>query len=291
MNAGRLLVTGAGGMLGQDLMSTAREALPGAEVVALDRQGLDITSLDAVIAAVRHARPWGVINCAAYADVDRAETAIDAAMSVNGLGPRNLAVACQDAGAWLMHFSTDYVFDGTKPTPYAVNDRPNPINQYGRTKLAGEQHVTALCLQHFIVRTSWLFGPHGRNFVRTMLHLGKGDTPLRVVTDQTGAPTYTADLARAAVALLQTGAFGTYHITNSGLTTWHGFAVEIMRQAGLAKEVLPVSSDEFPRPARRPRNSALDPFPLKETIGQLLPAWQDALSRYLKEELHASATR
>lgn len=275
-------------MLGQDLTvvmrEVLREALPDVEIHALDRSRLNVTDLDAVVKVVRDLHPWAVVNCAAYTNVDKAETEVAAAMATNALGPRNLAVACEETGAWLMHFSTDYIFDGSKAGPYGIWDEPNPVNQYGRSKLWGERYAASLCRRYFILRTSWLFGRHGRNFVQTMLGLGKGDAPLQVVNDQAGAPTYTIDFARAAASLLETGAFGIYHVTNSGLTTWYGFAVEIMRKSGLRKEILPVSTEEFPRPARRPRNSALDPYPLKETIGHLLPDWQNALDRYLREQ-------
>lgn len=283
----RVLVTGAGGMLGQAVMAElGRRAGHGAnpvEPAGLTRSELDICDLVSVRRAMGALRPDVVINCAAFTDVDGAQTHPAEAYRVNALGVRNLAVACLDAGAVLVHVSTDYVFDGTKDGPYGVYDPTGPLSVYGASKLWGEECVREILPQHYIVRTSWLFGPGGRNFVETMLRLGASGGHLRVVDDQWGSPTYTVDLANAICDLILTGCYGTYHVTNQGVTTWYGFACKVFELAGMKPSVTPVTTDEFPRPAKRPRNSVMDPFPLEETIGRLLPPWEDALARYLAQ--------
>lgn len=276
-----ILVTGSSGMFAKDFLKLSSQTPT--ELVALDRNQLDITNLAEVLETVRHLSPWAVVNGAAYTNVDRAETEIDSCMAVNALGPRNLAIACEEVGSYLLHISTDYVFDGNKEGKYQIWDDPNPINHYGKSKLWGERYITSLCRRFFVLRTSWLFGQHGRNFVKTMVNLSESSRPLCVVDDQWGSPTYTIDLAQVCISLLQTGAFGIYHVTNTGITNWYDFAVEIFRQMEIRKHVVPIASEDFPTPARRPRNSALDSYPLKETIGFHLPQWQDALRRYIKE--------
>ena len=280
--ARRVLVTGAAGMLGRAV--AAEFARRGYEVFALSRQDLDITDFAKARDILRQARPQVVVNCAAYTNVDGAEADYYRALLVNGLGARNIALACREVGAALVHVSTDYIFDGQKSEPYEVYDTPNPLNAYGKSKLWGERAVAEVSGgRHFIVRTSWLFGPGGKNFVDTMLRVGREKGAAKVVSDQRGCPTYTVDLARAIADLVESSRYGTYHVTNAGSTTWYEFALAIFKLAGLAVEVSPCSTAEFPRPARRPPYSVLDPFPLKETIGYLLPPWEEALERYLKE--------
>ncbi|MBE3574230.1 MAG: dTDP-4-dehydrorhamnose reductase [Firmicutes bacterium] len=284
----KVLITGAQGMLGQDM--AAEFAARGWEVRAVGHRDLDVTNLRAVRGAVAAYGPELVVNCAAYTNVDRAESEPALAMAVNALGPRNLALACLDTGAALLHISTDYVFSGEKEEPYAIWDPAAPVNVYGRSKLWGENYVRSLLPRHYVVRTSWLFGPGGRNFVRTLLSLGRQAAPLRVVADQWGCPTYTPDLAGACADLAASGAYGIYHVTNQGPTTWYDFACAILAGAGLVGvPVQPVTASEYRRPARRPRNSVLDPYPLAETIGHLLPPWPDALKRYLVRELAAAS--
>ena len=279
----KVLITGARGMLGQAMV--AEFTRRGDEVKPAGHSDLDITDLKAVKDALAALRPDLVVNCAAYTNVDRAESEPQLAMAVNALGPRNLALACAETGAALLHISTDYVFDGQKPGSYTIWDAPAPLNAYGVSKLWGENYVRALMTRYYLIRTSWLFGPGGKNFVTTMLDLAGRVTPLRVVDDQHGCPTYTADLARACADLVRTGAFGSYHITNQEPTTWYRFAAEIFRNAGRNVDLKPIPTKDFPRPAARPANSVLDPYPLQETLGYLLPPWQDALRRYLSSAL------
>ncbi|HAG07386.1 MAG: dTDP-4-dehydrorhamnose reductase [Clostridia bacterium 62_21] len=277
----RILVTGARGMLGRDLQEEARAR--GYEVVAAGREDLDITDLGAVRRAVADVRPACVVNCAAYTDVDGAEAERDKALAVNALGVRNLASVCRERDVELVHFSTDYVFDGRKETPYLIFDAPSPLSTYGQSKLYGEEYLKLIAPRYYLIRTSWLFGTGGKNFVETVLKLAREKRELRVVDDQRGCPTYTRDLSRVALDLIATHAYGVYHVTNAGSTTWCGFAREILRAAGIDVPVRPIKSGELRRPAPRPANSALDPFPLQETLGYLLPPWPDALRRYLAE--------
>lgn len=281
----RVLVTGAGGMLGQDVVAEFHRR--GAEVLPLARAELDITQSGAVRETLAGTRPDIVVNCAAYTNVDGAEAERDTAFHVNGLAVRHLALASREAGAVLVHFSTDYVFDGEKDSRYGVYDPPRPINAYGESKLWGERALAEAGGQYFLIRTSWLCGLGSRNFVEAMVALGaqwrdgSRHEPLRVVDDQRGCPTFTPDLAAAAADLIATGCYGNYHVTNTGSTTWYGFARAIFGRLGWDIPIEPIATAEFPRPARRPRNSVLDPFPLQEVIGRLPPSWEDALARYL----------
>lgn len=303
----KIVVSGATGMLGRDM--TRELVRRGHDVVALDHRELDVTDIRAVRECIAGLRPHVAVNCAAYTRVDDAEAEKALAFATNALGPRNLALACREAKAALLQVSTDYVFDGKKAEPYTIWDTPSPLNVYGASKLWGENYVRALLAEHYLVRTSWLFGQHGRNFVDTMLKAGKNhsgslncgssnssksgcaiddarnesgsSSAIFVVADQRGSPTYTVDLAKACADLLNTGCFGIYHVANQGVTTWYEFAKAIFAHVGVTVDVRPVTSDEIVRPARRPRNSALDPYPLRETIGYLLPSWEDALVRFL----------
>ncbi|PRR70669.1 dTDP-4-dehydrorhamnose reductase [Neomoorella humiferrea] len=277
----KFLITGAGGMLGQAV--TREFQGRNHTVTALSHAWLDITDLAAVKQALVEYTPEVIINCAAYTKVDQAETDYEAAVQVNALGVRNLALACKETGAVLVHISTDYVFDGQKNEPWNIYDTRHPINAYGRSKYLGERFLETIAPRYYLVRTSWLFGPGGPNFVETILKLAREKETLTVVDDQWGCPTYTIDLARALAGLVASGCYGVYHITNQGATTWYRFAREILAAAGVKTNIKPVTTAAFPRPARRPAYSVLDPFPLKETIGYLLPPWQDALMRYFAE--------
>jgi dTDP-4-dehydrorhamnose reductase len=273
----KVLISGAGGMLGQDLRRLAAPA--GHEVVALDRAALDVTDADAVRDAVGRLRPDVVVNCAAWTDVDGAETAETDALKLNGEAAGSVAAAAADVGAAVVLPSTDYVFDGAAERPYVESDPANPLSAYGRTKLAGELASLDANPRCFVVRTSWLFGTGGRNFVETMLGLAERGE-LRVVDDQVGSPTYTAHLADALLRLAATDAYGIHHIAGDGHCSWFDFARAIFDRAGIPCEVTPVSSDEFPRPAPRPAYSVLG----TERLAPIrLPDWRDGLHTYLSE--------
>lgn len=276
----KLLVTGANGLLGQELYKISKRR--GCEVKVFAHKDLDITDLNQLRHCLTNDNPPDVIiNCAAYTAVDKAEEEREKANLVNGLGVRNLALVCRELDIPLVHISTDYVFNGEGERPWRIFDRQEPINAYGYSKYLGERYLETISPKYYLIRTSWLFGSGGPNFVSSILKAASEQRELRVVNDQFGCPTYAVDLAEAILELVKTGAFGVYHITNQGITSWYEFAKFIIQEAGLSVPVIPVSSAEFPRPAKRPKNSALDPFPLKETMGRLLPPWQDAVKRFL----------
>ena len=274
----RLLVTGAGGMLGRDVVRAAEAA--GHGVVALARSTLDVTDAAAVRSTLGEARPDAVVNCAAWTDVDGAEADEAAATLVNGAGAGYVADAAAAVGASVVHVSSDYVFDGTKDAPYVESDAPAPLSAYGRSKLAGERAVLGGEGARAVVRSSWLFGVGGRNFVETMLALGTERGEVRVVGDQIGCPTYTGHLAPALVALAQGAATGTFHVTGAGAASWHGFAREIFSAAGVDCRLEETTTDEFPRPAPRPAFSVLASE--RRDCPRLAP-WQDGLAAYLAE--------
>lgn len=280
------LVTGAGGMLGQDVL--ARLAQSGERYVALDRKALDLTDADAVSAALEEHRPAVVVNCAAWTAVDDAETREDEALAINGDGPRNLAEACARTGAVLLHVSTDYVFAGDATAPYAEDAPTAPRSAYGRTKLAGEKAVLAT-ERGYVVRTAWLYGTGGPNFVKTMIKLEGVKDTLDVVDDQRGQPTWSADLAGLLVelglgALAGTAPAGVYHGTNSGETTWHGFTQEIFRLLGTDPDrVRPTTSEAFVRPAPRPAYSVLGHGRFAEAGIEPLRDWRTALTEAFPE--------
>jgi dTDP-4-dehydrorhamnose reductase len=276
----RILVTGAGGMLGQDVVRAA--SARGQEVVGLAHDELDVTDADAVAAAIELARPDAVVNCAAWTDVDGGEADPDGARAVNAEGAGNVARAAAAAGTRLVHVSTDYVFDGEKRAPYVESDATAPRSVYGATKLAGEDAVRAAGGSHAIARSSWLFGAGGRNFVATMLGLGAERDEVKVVTDQIGRPTYTGHLAHALLELAAGTSEGVHHVAGGGEPcSWHDFTVEIFRQAGVECRVAPCTTAEMPRPAPRPAYSALAS---ERPETPALPAWQDGLAAYLSDK-------
>ncbi len=278
----KIVVVGAKGMLGQDIVTRLEDVCP---VTGIDVESIDITDLERTRAVLTGLAPSVVINCAAYTDVDRCESEPKAAFAVNAQGAENLAKVCTELKAQLVHFSTDYVFPGTGEKPLGEDDPTSPVNVYGESKRKGELAVLDNGPGHLIIRTAWLFGTRGKNFVRTMLTLAAERDELKVVSDQHGSPTYTVDLAEATRALIQKGASGIVHVTNSGQCSWYDFAREIFRQAGKDHiRVIPVATDEFPRPAKRPGMSILDKSRLVSLVGQQLPDWKDALRRYLREE-------
>ncbi|WP_432631063.1 dTDP-4-dehydrorhamnose reductase [Brotaphodocola sp.] len=278
----KVLVTGAKGQLGTDLMNELEKR--GIESIGVDVQEMDITDKEACMRVISESKADAVIHCAAYTAVDAAEDNVDLCRKINGEGTRNVALACQATGAKLMYISTDYVFDGQGTRPWEPDDSRSPLNVYGQTKYEGELAVEELVEKFFTVRIAWVFGVAGKNFIKTMLRLGKERGAVSVVDDQVGSPTYTYDLARLLVDMIQTDRYGRYHATNEGFCSWYEFACEIFRQAGMNEvKVTPVSSDQFPVKAVRPANSRMSKAKLAENGFEPLPTWQDALGRFLKE--------
>jgi dTDP-4-dehydrorhamnose reductase len=274
----RILVTGAEGILGRAI----REWLASGNTLYLwGRDEVDVRDRERVFAAAKGIEFDAVIHAAAMTAVDRCETEFDLAMATNREGTRHVASLASERGATMVYLSTDYVFDGTKSGPYLEDDPPKPINAYGRSKLAGEEVTREVAKKHLTVRTSWVFGEGGANFVDAISEkLKRGEAP-EVVTDQRGSPTYARDLARGIEKLLRLGAMGTVHVTNSGETTWHGFAVEIARHLGSPLPVRETTSDRFQRPAPRPKNSVLSGERYRALTGESMPRWEDAVHDYL----------
>ncbi len=278
----RIFVTGARGLLGTPVCETFRAR--GDDVHSVDRSELDITDADAVQKRIADYRPDVVINCAAFTRVDDCETCEDEATRVNAHGAGHVAAAAHRAGASFIHISTDYIFPGDAREPIAETaapGRPEQLSAYGRSKLLGEQLVTAAHPSACIVRTAWLFGDNGPCFPRAILKRARSGQALRVVDDQTGSPTYAGDLAAALAELAARRANGIYHVTNSGICTWFDFAREIIRQSGLDVPVGPCSTAEFPRPARRPTYSVLDNRRYVRLVGRHLRRWEEALTDFL----------
>jgi len=262
----------------------------GWSVRALPEDALDVTNFAAVRDAVADRPPEWVFNLAAFTRVDDCETQTDRAHLVNGLGARNVALACAASGASMVQVSTDYVFDGRALSPYREYDTPAPLSVYGASKLAGERAVREVLPRHVIARTSWLYGAGGPNFVDTILAKAAAGERLRVVDDQRGAPTYTEDLAAGLIALAAAGQHGTYHVTNRGSCTWYEFARFVTAEAGLDTSIEPTDSLAYVRPARRPANSMLSSQLFDHVTGRPLPDWQDAARRYLRVRAAAPRT-
>lgn len=281
----RVLVTGAKGQLGSDLLCELSKR--NIESVGIDIEDLDITDAAAtkkVIEDINNkAKLDAIIHCAAYTAVDAAEDNEALVTKINAEGTKNIAEVAKTLDVTMMYISTDYVFDGEGKRPWEPDDKRAPLNVYGMAKYNGELYVEELVKKYFIVRISWVFGLHGNNFIKTMLRLGKERGAVSVVNDQIGSPTYTPDLSRLLVDMIVTDKYGRYHATNEGLCSWYDFAVEIFKQANLDVAVTPVSSDAFPVKAKRPHNSRMDKSKLTENGFKLLPTWQDALGRYLLE--------
>lgn len=269
-------------MLGQDLVPLLS---PRHRVTAIDRGEADIADANQISQLIADAKPDVVIHTAAYTAVDDCERNPDLAFRVNAEGTRNVACACRESGSAMVYISTDYVFDGKKSSPYTESDEPSAINVYGASKLQGERHVAELVERVWIVRTSWLFGPMGKNFVDAILARARQGESLRVVDDQVGAPTYTTDLAEKLVEIVERGKPGVYHVTGQGYCSWFEFAKEILAQAGMENTAIsPIDTAACGRPAPRPRNSRLANTRLLEQGMALLPPWQDAVGRYLARE-------
>lgn len=277
----KVLVTGVKGQLGHDVMNEL--AKRGYEGVGVDVEEMDITDSAAVERVMRGAGVDKVMHCAAWTAVDAAEDQAELCRKVNALGTENIAKMCKELDLPMVYLSTDYVFDGEGTRPWEPDDERHPLNVYGQTKYEGELAIEKYLEKYFIVRIAWVFGVNGKNFIKTMLKLSETHDTLTVVEDQVGSPTYTYDLARLLVDMLETEKYGRYHATNEGICSWYEFAKEIFRQAGREVKVLPVSSEEYPAKAKRPHNSRMNKDKLEEMGFTRLPSWQDALNRYLKE--------
>ena len=276
----RVLVTGVKGQLGYDVMNEL--AKRGYEGVGVDVDEMDITDARKVDEVITKAQVDKVVHCAAYTAVDAAEDNVELCRRVNAEGTENIAKVCKRLDLPMVYLSTDYVFDGEGERPWEPDDERDPLNVYGQTKYEGELAVERNLDKYFIVRIAWVFGVNGKNFIKTMLNLAQNHDTITVVDDQVGSPTYTYDLARLLVDMIETEKYGRYHATNEGLCTGYEFAKEIFRQAGVDVKVVPVTSEQFQAKARRPHNSRMNKDKLEAMGFQRLPSWQDALSRYLK---------
>lgn len=272
-----ILVIGCKGMLGSDLM-----AMLGEQARGVDMEEIDITSLESTERVLKTLRPAVVVNCAAYTDVDGCEVNQSVAMQVNGAAVANLATVTKGIGAKLVQIGTDYVFNGSKGSPYVENDRTSPLSIYGESKLRGERNAETNP-DHLIVRTQWLYGLHGKNFIETMLRLATERDQMTVVDDQIGSPTWTVDLSKAIVALIDRDCRGIFHATNAGCCSWNEFARAIFEEAGLSVTVSPMTTAQLNRPAKRPLYSTLDCGKLKLETGLRLQPWREALREYLKQ--------
>lgn len=289
----KILITGAGGQLAyelQDAIATGHTQIgpipsvyADADVMALTRAELDVSDMHSIDLLMLDNRFDLIINCAAMTNVDGCESDMHAARAANAVGPQLLAFAARRADSKLVHISTDYVFDGTATEPYVEEDMPNPQTVYGRSKLEGELFVSNFWEKHYIVRTSWLYGRKGPNFVKTMLRLARENGAIKVVADQFGNPTNANDLAYEILQIAATDNYGTYHCTGEGVCSWYDFACCIVDEVGIACEKTPCTTDEFPRPARRPAYSALRNKHLEDTIGNEMRPWQEALRAYLRD--------
>ena len=277
-----ILVTGAKGMLGTDLCS---ELGAQHQVTGVDLGDFDLSHRGAV-EAIADLNPGLVVHCAAMTNVDGCQTDPDRAYLVNGLGTRHAALACQKLDIPMLYISTDFVFDGTKREPYYEWDSPNPLGHYGRSKLAGETEVRSLLNKLYIVRTSWLYGPNGKNFVASILKKAREEGMVKVVDDQTGSPTYTRDLCNALSLLVQSNLYGVYHLSNSGSCTWHQLAQKAVELAGIKAEVLPIKSHEYPTPTKRPAYSVLNNFAWNKEFKTPLRHWEEGLKDYIRETMH-----
>lgn len=278
------LIAGHKGMLGSRLLSHIQAVSSGQwSAAGLDLPELDITSPGSVAAAFDSHSPDIVINCAAYTNVDGAETDEENAFRVNAVGPELLARAASASGALLVHLSTDFIFDGTKAGPYVEDDAPSPLSVYGKSKWVGEKAVVECASEHLVIRTAWLYGPGGKNFVDTILALARERGSIRVVNDQKGSPTFTGMLAEVLWKLATEGARGVFHVAGKGACTWYDLAARAVALAGVGAQVAPVTTEAFPRPAPRPANSVLDCSKAEAFLARAIDPWQTGLERHISE--------
>ncbi|MDD5994245.1 MAG: dTDP-4-dehydrorhamnose reductase [Clostridiales bacterium] len=278
----KVLVTGVKGQLGYDVVRELQSR--GHEAIGVDIEEMDITDETAVSRVMEETAPEAVIHCSAFTAVDRAEEEQELCYKVNVQGTENIAKMCQKLGCKMLYLSTDYIFSGEGQRPWEPEDTPSPLNAYGQSKYQGEVALRQYVDKYFIVRISWVFGINGNNFIKTMLRLGKENGAVKVVDDQIGSPTYTFDLAKLLVDMIETEQYGAYHATNEGICSWYEFAKEIFQEANMKEvTVTPVSSEEFPVKAKRPKNSRMSKEKLVQNGFSLLPSWQDAVKRYIEE--------
>jgi dTDP-4-dehydrorhamnose reductase len=277
-----ILVVGAKGMLGRDLMDVLHCSLPNEEIIGWDIEEIDIQKEEDTVFKIEKLRPDIVIHLAAYTDVDGCESNEEKAFAVNVEGTKHVALAASRCLAKMVYLSTDYVFDGNKKEPYLESDVPHPLNVYGRSKWEGEQHVQELVENYLVIRTQWLYGRYGKNFVTSILRQASEKSILSIVNDQMGSPTYSADLSRAIFTLIQFNVRGIFHVANSDLCTWYTFGQAILKLSGMNKvKVIPISSKDLGRPAARPAYSVLNCQKLKRETGLTLRPWSEALKDYL----------
>lgn len=275
----KILVTGVRGQLGYDVVQEGESR--GLEMFGTDVDNMDITDAGQVKRVIEEYKPDAVIHCAAYTAVDAAEDNQELCRKINVDGTRNIAEVCKDMDIPMMYFSTDYIFDGQGENFWKEDDPKKPLNVYGQTKYEGELAVQEFAEKYFILRISWVFGVNGNNFIKTMLRVGPQRGEVGVVADQIGSPTYTYDLAKLVIDMIQTDKYGAYHVTNEGICSWYEFACEIFKQAGLDVKVNPLTTAEYPAKAARPFNSRMSKDKLINAGFDMLPSWQDALKRYL----------
>ncbi len=279
----KVLVTGAKGMLGTDLMDILSR---GHEVIGVDIDDFDITNANQTREKVFEIAPELVIHGAAYTDVDGCETNLELAYKVNAIGAQNIALACRASDAVMLYLSTDFVFDGRKKEPYFEWDHANPLSVYGASKYAGEYFVSRLLQRYYIVRIAWLYGENGKNFVKTILRLVDERDKLQIVDDQFGSPTYTVDVAHGISKLIKSESYGIYHMVNRGETSWYGFAKKILELGGKSGVVVePITTEELNRPAKRPAYSVLRNLALELTIGDPMRNWEDALGEFVQQKI------
>lgn len=277
----KVLITGANGQLGYDVIK--RLKIEGIEYLGVDRSVVDITNEEQVKRVIIDYNPDIVIHCAAYTAVDKAEDEKELCYAVNVIGTKYVAEVCKEIDSKMVYISTDYVFDGDGDKPFEVTDKPNPVNYYGQTKYEGELEVQKILEKYFIARISWVFGSHGNNFVKTMLKLGKKRDEISVVSDQIGSPTYTYDLSKLLIEMMQTDKYGVYHATNEGYCSWYEFAYEIFRQAEMNVKVNPIKTEDYPTKAKRPKNSRLSKRQLQAKGFTNLMNWKESLGILIKK--------
>lgn len=275
----KILITGANGQLGRELQKQYKGK--DVEIIPTDVQELDITNVEMVYKFINEKRPDVIINCAAHTQVDKCEEQLDLAYKINTIGPKNLASAAFSIGAEIVQISTDYVFSGDGNTELTEFDTPDPQTVYGTTKLHGENFVKTLNPKHYILRTAWLYGD-GNNFVKTMIKLSENHKELKVVNDQVGTPTSTVDLAKVVIKLIDEKNYGLFHCTCKGVCSWYDFAKEIFRLKNIDIDVIPCTTEEFPRPAKRPKYSVLRNYMLEITTGDITKEWQESLKEYIE---------